>query len=178
MADSVVGKGSNKPLFVIKHCAKTNPSCSKEFNVNDPHTTCMGHNTTCFANHTFDSTDCDPCQIIFSWPVGRRTQPCLASLESASLACTNLSCAFKSGKLNEDTSEIRSFQWTRSFLHPTQNIFIYARRQSPLLALLCVQARSFQSRTSNGCHVSSSKPFSSGSSLQMCLSLHCLFICY
>ena len=34
--------------------------------MNDPHPTCLGHNTLCFINYEYDPTHCDPCQQLFT----------------------------------------------------------------------------------------------------------------
>lgn len=46
----------------IKHCDRRDPKpCTRELNINNPHTRCMGHNESCFVNYTYDPTDCTHC---------------------------------------------------------------------------------------------------------------------
>ena len=57
---------SKKPSRAgIKYCARRDPKpCGVEINPNDPHDRCLRHNITCFPNHQYDPSTCEPCLSI------------------------------------------------------------------------------------------------------------------
>ena len=57
---------SKKPSRAgIKYCARQDPKpCGVEINPNDPHDRCLRHNITCFPDHQYDLSTCEPCLSI------------------------------------------------------------------------------------------------------------------
>ena len=57
---------SSKSIRVgIKYCSRRNPKpCGVEINPNDPHNRCLRHNSTCFPNHQYDPSACEPCLFL------------------------------------------------------------------------------------------------------------------
>lgn len=52
-------------LGPVRHCTGS-PSCPNPININDPHSTCIKHNTTCFPAFEYDPRNCEHCLKIIN----------------------------------------------------------------------------------------------------------------
>jgi len=86
----------------VKHCSRTHPQCRQELNVNDPHDRCLRHNDSCFANYTYDPTDCSHCSTLIE---GTKAKNHIASSifqERITGMRRSISLAYKSKKLPDE----------------------------------------------------------------------------
>ena len=61
-----MASSSKKPICAgIKYCSRQDPKpCGVKINPYDPHDRCLRHNITCFPEHQYDPSACEPCLSI------------------------------------------------------------------------------------------------------------------